>query len=62
MISLHRRDGDTFFPRRTDCGPEQIGTGRGIGFHANVAWETGFVVDESDRKNNVRVDLGANEY
>lgn len=28
----------------------------------NIAWETGLVIDEVDRKNNVRSDLGPNEY
>lgn len=62
MISLHRRDGGTFFPRRSDCGPENIGEGKGRGYHVNVAWETGLVVNESDRKANTRSELGSNEY
>jgi hypothetical protein len=46
MISLHRQDEGTFYPRREDSGPEIIGIGKGTGFHANVAWQTGLVVDE----------------
>jgi len=62
MISLHRHDEGTFYPRRGDSGPETIGIGKGTGFHANVAWQTGLCVDEEDRQNNQRSDLGANEY
>ena len=62
MISLHRQDAGTFYPRRDDSGAESIGRGKGVGFHANVAWQTGLVVDESNRQNNTRSDLGAHEY
>ena len=41
---------------------ESIGEGQGMYLNVNVAWETGFVVDEIVRENNTLSDLGNNEY
>ena len=42
--------------------PEYIGEGKGKFFNVNIAWETGLVVDELNRENNTRTNLGNNEY
>ena len=36
--------------------------GNGKYFNVNVAWETGFVVDEENRDNNTMSTLGNAEY
>jgi len=41
---------------------EAIGEGKGKYFNINVAWETGFVVDELNRDNNTMSTLGNTEY
>jgi histone deacetylase 6 len=43
---------------KADC----IGEGAGKYFNVNVAWETGKVVDEVNRDNNILSDLGNDEY
>ena len=62
FMSLHRTDKLTFYPGYKECLPEFVGEGKGAGFNVNVAWETGHVVDEFDRMNNKRSDLGNQEY
>ena len=42
--------------------PQNIGSDKGKYFNINVAWETGFVVDEEHRDNNTLSDLGNHEY
>lgn len=39
-----------------------MGEGEAKGFNINVAWETGFEVDELDRMNNKVSALGNHEY
>lgn len=62
FVSLHRTDKLTFYPGNIECRPEYVGRGKGEGFNVNVAFETGLVVDEDNRKNNQLSDLGNNEY
>ena len=61
-MSLHRTDKLTFYPTYKECLPEYVGEGEGKGFNVNVAWETGFEVDEFDRMNNKVSALGNNDY
>ena len=37
-ISIHRYDGGTFYPGRTDANHDFTGTGAGQGYNINVAW------------------------
>ena len=62
VVSIHRRDKGTFFPYRDDGQPSYVGEGKGKGFHVNVAWETGLVMDEVVRENNTLSGLGVCEY
>lgn len=62
FISLHRCDHFDFYPRNEDMAPEFTGKDKGAYRTVNVAWHTGTVVDEVNRKNNVLCDLGNNEY
>jgi histone deacetylase 6 len=39
-ISLHRYDGGTFFPGKTDANHDFTGSGPGKGYNINVAWNS----------------------
>jgi histone deacetylase 6 len=41
---------------------EFIGKNKGKYKNINIAWETGLIVDEENRDNNIRSDLGSQEY
>jgi hypothetical protein len=45
-MSLHRSDGNTFYPRREDAAGRFVGQGEGLGFNVNIAWNTGLVANE----------------
>jgi len=62
LMSLHRCDNFTFYPRREDSLATFTGKGEGLGYNVNVAWQTGLEADELDRENNQRSDLGNREY
>lgn len=62
LMSLHRSDNCTFYPRREDAAGSFIGKDKGRGFNVNVAWQTGLVSDEQDRQNNKQSELGNREY
>jgi histone deacetylase 6 len=63
LVSLHRRDEGKFYPFREDASSAYIGTGKGLGFNVNIAWDTdGSVVDEVLTENNTVANLGAHEY
>ena len=62
LMSLHRSDDYTFYPYRKDSTGDCIGEDSGKGYNVNVAWQTGLVVDETDRSNNQRSELGNREY
>ena len=61
-ISLHRCDKLSFYPYNQDMMADCVGEGKGKYRTANVAWETGLVVDELNRENNTVSELGNNEY
>ena len=46
LMSLHRSDNNTFYPRREDAAASYIGNGDGRGYNINVAWNTGVVANE----------------
>ncbi len=52
LISLHRYDKMTFYPRREDGSASYIGKNEGLGYNINIAWDTGFQADEDNRENN----------
>ena len=62
FMSLHRYDNGTFYPYREDSKPNFVGAGNGKGFNVNIAWNTQQTVDEENRNNNVRSELGCREY
>jgi acetoin utilization deacetylase AcuC-like enzyme len=41
FISLHRCDGQTFYPYGAEMLSDKIGKGKGKYFNVNVAWQTG---------------------
>ena len=64
LMSLHRFDNGTMYPRHKDGigAPSFIGEGKGAGYNINCAWNTGLVVNEEDREDNQVSELGCNEY
>ena len=46
LMSLHRCDNFTFYPRREDALGSYIGKEKGLGFNINIAWQTNLVADE----------------
>ena len=61
-MSLHRYDNQTFYPKRSDATPDNVGAEEGKGFNVNVAWNTGEIADEEVRENNTETNLGCAEY
>lgn len=52
LMSLHRFDQQTFYPRRVDGKGDAVGKNKGAGYNINVAWNTGYQADEDNRENN----------
>jgi acetoin utilization deacetylase AcuC-like enzyme len=62
LMSLHRCDNFTFYPKREDAVGSFIGKDEGLGYNVNVAWQTGLQADEAVRTNNQQSELGNKEY
>lgn len=62
FISLHRCDNLSFYPYSEEMTASHIGSGKGKYLNVNLAWQTGLVVDEENRDNNQRSELGNSEY